>query len=171
MERIKLTGLDHPVLGRLEPHDTLSGVLATSRQLGDVQLEIWVDPDGGPLDDALRLAASTIPKLAELDARCRALIAADLLASYNTDWRFGQVARADGAMEEFEKPELTEAEFAAKLSPTSLQVTGASLIEFWYSDGEMFWGHSVGLTSFTGLALTDVHVQMFGLLPVSWTPA
>ena len=162
MKRIKLTGLDHPVLGRLEPHETLSGILATSRKFGGVQLEIWVDPDDGPLDDALRLAASAMPMLAELDARCRSLIAADLLASYNTGWRFGQIARADGAMEEFEKPALTENEFAAKLSPTSLHITGGSLIEFWYADGEMFWGHSVGLTSFNGLALTDVHVEMFG---------
>jgi len=65
-------------------------------------------------------------------------------------------------MEDFEKSALTEDEFAAKLSPTSLQVTGASLIEFWYSDGEMFWGHGVGLTSFNALALTDVHVEIFG---------
>ena len=65
-------------------------------------------------------------------------------------------------MDEFEKPELTETEFAAKLSPTSFQVTGGGLLDFWYFDGEMFWGHSVGLTSFDGLALTDVHVGMFG---------
>jgi hypothetical protein len=162
MNHIKLAGLDHPVLGRLEPHETLSGVLATFTKLGDVQLAIWVDPDGGPLDDALRLAASAMPALAELDARCRMLISADLLPTYNTGWRFGRAAGADGEMVEFERPLLTEAEFSAKLSPTSFQVTGGSLIEFWYSDGEMFWGHSVGLTSFDGLALTDVYVEMFG---------
>lgn len=159
---MKLTGLDHPILGRLEPHEALSGVLATSKQLGDVQIDVWVDPDGGPLDDVLRLAATAVPVLAELDTRCRALIAADLLPAYNTGWRFGRVARADGAMEEFEKPLLTDVEFAANLSPTSFQVTGARVIDFWYSDGQMFWGHSVGLTSFDGLALTDVYVEMFG---------
>lgn len=162
MKRIKPAGLDHPVLGRLEPHETLSGVLATSKKLGDVELEIWVDSDGGPLDEALTLAANAMPRLAELDARCRTLIAADLLPSYNTEWRFGRVTKADGAMEEFEKPAITETEFAANLSPTSFQVTGGGLIDFWYSDGEMFWGHRVGLTSFDGLALTDVHVGMFG---------
>jgi hypothetical protein len=156
MKRIKLAGLDHPA------HETLPGILATSKMLGDVQFELWISPDGGPLEDALRLAASAMPTLAELDSRCRALIAADLLPSYNTGWRFGQVARADGAMEDFEKPLLTGAEFSAKLSPTTFQVTGGSLIEFWYSDGEMFCGHSVGLTSFDGLALTDVHVEVFG---------
>ena len=31
MQRMKLTGLDHPILGRLEPHEALSGVLATSK--------------------------------------------------------------------------------------------------------------------------------------------
>jgi len=103
-----------------------------------------------------------LPRLAELDASCRTLIAADLLQSYNSEWRFGRVAKADGATEEFEKPALTETELAAKLSPTSFQVTGGGLLGFWYSDGEVFWGHSVGLTSFDGLALTNVLVGMFG---------
>lgn len=111
---------------------------------------------------AVTLAADAISSFAELDVRCRALVAADCLAAYNSDWRFGAVPKADGTMEEFEKPLLTEAQFVSALKPTALEITGASLLALSYEVGEMFWGHWVCVTSFDGLALTDTNVELRG---------
>lgn len=36
------------------------------------------------------------------------------------------------------------------------------MLAFWYADGDMFAGHILCLTSFDGLALTDVNVEMQG---------
>jgi hypothetical protein len=160
--KVRLDALDHPILGRLEPHEELPEVLRSVINVGGAEVEVWVAPDGGPLDAALRLATDAASGLSELDARCRMLIANDSLASYNSGWRFGAVVQADGSTKNFEKPCLNAEQFASTLTPTTLEVTGDNTIALWYSDGDMFWGHSLCLTSFDGLALTDVTVEMLG---------
>ncbi len=159
---VRLDALDHPILGRLEPHEKLSGVLRSVVNVDGAQLEVWVAPDGGPLEAALRLATDAASILSELDARCRMLIANDSLASYNSDWRFGAAVQTDGTTKNFEKPALNEEQFASTLTPTTLEITGANMLAFMYSDGDLFWGHTLCLTSFDGLALTDVTVEMLG---------
>jgi hypothetical protein len=47
-------------------------------------------------------------------------------------------------------------------TPVALEVTGAKLLALSYSAGEMFWGHSVCVTSFDGLTLTDTNVELQG---------
>lgn len=159
---VRLDAIDHPILGRLEPHEELSGVLRSVADVGGAQIEVWIAPDGGPLEAVLGLATEAASMLNELDARCRTLIAIDSLASYNSDWRFGAALQADGTTKNFEKPALNEEQFVSMLTPTTLEITGANMIAFSYSDGDMFWGHSLCLTSFDGLALTDVTVETQG---------
>lgn len=159
---VRLDAIDHPILGRLEPHEKLSGVLRSVADVGGAKIEVWIAPDGGPLEAVLGLATDAASMLNELDARCRTLIANDSLTSYNSDWRSGAALHADGTTKNFEKPALNEEQFASMLTPTTLEITGAKMIAFSYSDGDMFWGHSLCLTSFDGLTLTDVTVEMQG---------
>lgn len=159
---VKLDALDHPILGRLEPHEKLSGVLCSVVNVDGIEVDVWVAPDGGLLAATLRLATDAVSAFSELDARCRKLIANDRLASYNSDWRFGAEVQADGSTKTFEKPLFNEAQFASTLTPTTLEFTGGNTIAFSYSDGGMFWGHCLCLTSFDGLTLTDVTVGMLG---------
>jgi len=159
---VRLDALDHPILGRLDPSEKVSGVLGGSVTVGGTTIDISVDPDGGPLETALALAADAVSMLAQLDVRCRALVVVDFFASYNSDWRFGAVVKADGTTEEFEKPLLTEAQFVSALNPAELEITGAKLLALSYAAGEMFWGHWVCVTSFDGLTLTDTNVELQG---------
>lgn len=159
---VKLNALDHPILGRLEPHEKLSGVLRSVVNMNGADVEVWIVPDGGPLEATLRLATDAASVLSELDARCRKFIANDSLAAYNSDWRFGGEVQADGSTKTFEKPPFNEEQFASMLTPTTLEFTGDNTIALSYSDGDMFWGHCLCLTSFDGLALTDLTVEMLG---------
>jgi hypothetical protein len=108
------------------------------------------------------LAANAVSIISELDARCKVLVATDCLASYNSGWRFGARAQADGSTEEFEKPLLTEEQFISALSLARLYATGTGMLEVSYEVGEMFWGHWVCVSSFDGLALTDTNVELQG---------
>lgn len=154
--------IEHPVLGSLQPDDRFPTSLAGRVAFGSGFVAIRIDPDGTPIDDALALASSAVESLAELDAKCRNLIAEDSLGGYNSDWRFGETINPDGSRTTFEKPKLVKSEFCAKLQFESLEVTGQSTLTFWYGDDDMFWGHSVYVDSFDGIALTDAHVSMFG---------
>lgn len=159
---VRLDVVDHPVLGHLNPSDRVSGVLVGSVTAAELTIGIFVNPDGAPLEPALAFAAAAVSKFAELDARCRALVADDCLTAYNSNWRFGSVAKADGTTERFEKPLLTEPQFVAALTPTEIETTGAELLAVAYAAGDMFWEHSICVTSFDGLTLTDVRVELQG---------
>ena len=68
--------------------------------------------------------------------------------------------RADGTTEQFERSLLTEAQFVAALMPTELETTGTELLAITYAAGEMFWEHSICVTSFDGLSLADARVEL-----------
>jgi hypothetical protein len=114
---VRLDAFDHPILGRLEPCEKVSGVLGGSVTVGGTTIDISVAPDGDPMEAALALAGDAVSMFTELDVRCRALVAVDFLASYNSDWRFGEVGKADGTTEEFEKSLITEAQLVSALTP------------------------------------------------------
>jgi hypothetical protein len=105
---------------------------------------------------------ATVGSIKALDAKSRALIAEDSLEGYNSGWRFGEVTPPNGTTEPFEKPALTAAEFCEKLKLEAVEVTGPNTLIFWYGDDEMFWGHSLYMTSFDGVTMKDTHVSMFG---------
>ena len=154
--------IEHPLLGSLQPDERFPASLAGRIAYGLGFIAIRIDPDGTPMDGALALASSVVESLAELDSKCRSLIAEDSLDGYNSDWRFGETVNPDGSRTPFERPELARSEFCAKLQFESLEVTGQSTLTFWYGDDDMFWGHSLYVASFDGTTFSDTHVAMFG---------
>lgn len=154
--------IEHALLGMLRPDERFPTALVgrVSFRLGFIAIR--VDPDGRPMEEALALASSAIESLAELDSKCRNLIAEESLDGYNSGWRFGETVNPDGSRTPFEKPKLVKAEFCAKLKLESIEVTGESTLTFWYGDDDMFWGHSLYVNSFDGKTFTDTHVSMFG---------
>lgn len=154
--------IEHPLLGSLRSDEQFPASLAGRVAFGSEFIPIRIDPDGAPIEAALALATSAVESFTELDAKCRSLISEDCLNGYNSDWRFGEAVDPEGSRVAFEKPRLTKSEFCAKLKLKSLEVTGPSTLTFWYSDDDMFWGHSLYVESYDGTALTDTHVSMFG---------
>ncbi len=58
-------------------------------------------------------------------------------------------------------PKLTPDVFSSKLTLTAVNVTG-NMLDFFYEDENMFWGHSVIVNSMDGIAFTDTHAEIFG---------
>ena len=59
-------------------------------------------------------------------------------------------------------PQLSEAEFEKKLSLNAVNVTGDRMIDFFYDDERMFWGHSVVVNSLNGIDFSEARAELFG---------
>jgi len=160
--RVPVNPVEHPILGALTPDKTHPHTLVGQVAYGEGFIAVQISPDNKSMDAALSLMADAVSSLADLDEKCRRLIATDSLEGYNTRWRFGQRALTNGAFENFEKPLLSEKEFRANLQFQSVEATGDSLLTLWYGDNDMFWGHGLYVDSFDGVQFKDTHVSMFG---------
>jgi hypothetical protein len=161
-KRPRATAIEHPILGSLVPHKLMPESLSGRLKYGQYQVDLVVSPDDSTIEVALELATSLIERLEALDLKCRRLIAEEFLESYNSHWRFGEVAHQDGTFKAFEKPHLTTAQFCENLKISSIQASGCSLLVFYYDDSDMFWGHTLEAISFDGIAFEDTHVSMAG---------
>jgi hypothetical protein len=156
------TSMEHPVLGSLSPHKMFPESLSGRLKYGPNQIDLLVSPDYKGIEVALELAVALAESLQHLDLKCKSLIADESLGGYNSGWRFGEVAQLDGTLKSFEKPFLTREEFCNNLKLESIEASGDSMLIFWYGDGDMFWGHSLEVTSFDGVAFKDTYVSMAG---------
>lgn len=104
----------------------------------------------GSLDDLpeLELQAITLfNKQNEWDQKFRKKIANDLLQLKNESW-----------IEEDENP-LTEIEFQGRINLENLQIYENGDFQAWYSDGDIFWGHSISLDGNLNGRLDDAGLQ------------
>ena len=151
-----------PILGLLQPSrdlaDTLEGTIAISGE--DVLLTIALD--GCKLADCLLLARDFVADAEALTASARAAAAHDQLENYNENWRTYGIYNEDGTTGDVTNPILNADQFANRLNLTGVNVSGSSLLEFCFSDGGLFAGHSVFVTVFDGLSFTKVSVDLFG---------
>ena len=86
----------------------------------------------------------------------------DLREGYNDGWNEYDEAQDDGSFKMVSNPKLSEAEFEAKLTLNAVNVTGDGMIDFFYDDQRMFWGHSVFVNSLNGTDLSEARAEMFG---------
>lgn len=135
-------------------HTALAGVSRTSVGYEGVisalgrDVKISIDLDGCTEQATLDLAVEVVAHLPLLDEKCRNLIADEFLASYNDNWRIGEV--------------LGRHEFCERLELSSVGITGDQTSDIWYECGNLFGGHSLYVTAFDGHSFDDTHVQMFG---------
>lgn len=115
----------------------------------------WIDNEidlllSGTLDDLpeLELQAITLfNKQNEWDQKFRNKITSDLLELKNESW-----------IEEDENP-LTEIEFQGRIKLENLQIHNNGDFQAWYSDGDIFWGHSISLDGNLNGQLDDAGLQ------------
>ena len=67
--------------------------------------------------------------------------AADQLLDQANDWAQDAAENEDG---EYEK--ITREQFMERLELDAVQISADGRFEFWFNDGEMFWGHSIHVT-------------------------
>lgn len=70
------------------------------------------------------------------DARVRACAAKELVSLAN-DWA------QDGAQEGEDVEEVTQEQFVERMELDSIQVKEDGSFEFWFSDGDLLWGHAI----------------------------
>ena len=78
--------------------------------------------------EVLQRAKALLSGAADWDERIRAYAADDLLASAN-DWA--------------EDEEITREQFIQRMELESIEIRADGSFEFWFADGDMFYGHSI----------------------------
>ena len=86
--------------------------------------------------DCAANARTLLASAAEWDRRVREYAADDLLDSAN-DWA------QDTGDEDEEPEEITRKGFMERMELESIEITGNGGFTFWFSDGDMFYGHSI----------------------------
>jgi hypothetical protein len=67
----------------------------------------------------------------------------------------------DGTLKPVSNPELTFDEFSSKLTLLAVNVTG-NILDFFYDDENMFWGHTVVVSWMDGIAFTKTYTEISG---------
>lgn len=150
--------MKHQILGDItqEEGDGVARVLYRGQTI-----DIRIIADEIPYDATIDVASSVFKDLAKIDARAKQIAARELTDTYNSGWNEYDEAQEDGTLKAVSNPKLTQEEFANKLRLNAINVTG-SMIDLFYDDEGMFWGHSVIVTSMDGTEFTDTHARIFG---------
>lgn len=151
--------IDHPILGRVtrDQDHGLAKIIFGSRSI-----EVQIIPDDQTFDTTLALAATVVVGLNTFDEIAKRIIVAELRTSYNNGWNEYDEAQADGTLKAVVNPQLSEEEFVGKFSLRAINVTGNDVVDFFYDDSGLFWGHSVIVTSDRGADFSDAYSQLFG---------
>jgi hypothetical protein len=154
--------MKHHILGQVEksdghPFDAVAMIWHGSRDI-----KVGITRDDQPLETTLKLAAEVVSRLAELDKLAKRVAARDLRETYNNGWNEYDEVQDDGSFKRVSNPQLSEARFEAKLSLNAVNVTGNRVIEFFYDDERMFWGHSVVVSSLKGTDFSEAWAEIFG---------
>lgn len=154
--------MKHDILGEIQrpAGDVFDGVPTIRHGQRDIKIQMSCDDQ--PLEITLELAAEVVRCLPELDKIAKQIAVADLRETYNHGWNEYDEIQEDGSLKAVSNPQLSEAEFEAKLSLNAVNVTGDRMIDFFYEDEGMFWGHSVVVNSLKGVDLSEAHAELFG---------
>src|SRR5262249_52030960 len=126
------------------------------------EIKVQMSRDDQPFETTMSLAAEVVRHLPELDKLAKRVAVADLRETYNNGWNEYDEVQEDGTLEAVSNPQLSEGEFEGKLSLTAIVVTGDRMIDFFYDDERMFWGHSIVVNSRNGIDFSKAHAELFG---------
>lgn len=154
--------MKHDILGEVEESDGHPFDAVAMIRHGSRDIRIGISCDDEPLEATMNLAAEVVRRLAELDKAVRRIVSRDLRATYNSGWNEYDEAQEDGSFKRVSNPQLSEAEFEAKLLLNAVHVSGDQIVEFFYDDEEMFWGHLVCVCSLNGIDFSEAYAQLAG---------
>jgi len=151
--------MNHPTLGRLErKDDCFEGEL----QLDGNKIGLSIELDAAPQDKVLKFSESVVTSIECLEEKAKSVINRDLLETYNSAWKEYDEVQEDGSTKTVINPELNSEQFVSHFELDSISICGADCVEFWFKPNNLFWGHSVFVTSFDGVEFGDANAQMFG---------
>ena len=91
-------------------------------------------------DACVERAKALVAGQKDWDQRVRAF-AADQLLDQANDWEQDSAGNEDR-----EPEEITREQFMERMELDAIQISADGHFEFWFNDGEMFWGHSIHVT-------------------------
>ena len=133
-ELLKPISVQDPVLGLVEFDRTLEWYQATVHWCG-TKIELHINAKPAELAGCIAFAHELLRDEAEWHERALARIVADLLSLKNESW-----------LGEDESP-VTAEEFRQRLQIESLGISPEGEVDFWFRDGDLFWGHAVGVSA------------------------
>jgi hypothetical protein len=154
--------MKHDILGEITQSDCDPFDAAATIQHGSRDVQISMNCDDQSIEATLNYATEVVRRLAELDNLAKLVAVADLREIYNNAWNEYDEGQEDGSFKTISNPQLSEAEFAAKLSLTDVHVSGNQAIDFYYDDENMFWGHAIVVNSPNGMNLQEAWAELFG---------
>jgi hypothetical protein len=154
--------MKHDILGEVEQSDGHPFDAVAMIRHGSRDIKVGIIRDDQLLETTLKLAAEMVSRLSELDKLAKRVATTDLRETYNNGWNEYDEAQEDGTLKTLSNPQLSEAEFEAKLSLTAVNVTGDQMIDFYYDDERMFWGHSIVVNSLNGVDFSAAYAEIFG---------
>jgi len=154
--------MQHEILGAIKPSDAFQGDGIATIEHESRKIQIHISPDGEHFKTTLKLAEGVVTRLKELDRTAKRIIVRDLRDCYNGGWNEYQVAQEDGSVKTVRNPQLSERDFETKFSLIEAEVVGKRMIDFIYEDSGLFWGHSVIVTSLSGIDFSDAEAELFG---------
>jgi hypothetical protein len=154
--------MKHEILGEVQQSDGHPFDAVAIIRHGSRDIKVGIIRDDQPSETTLKLAAEVVSRLAELDELAKKIAVRDLRDGYNNGWNDYDEAQEDGSLKTVINPQLSEAEFEAKLTLNAVNVTGDRMIDFFYDDERMFWGHSVFVNSLNGTDFSEARGEIFG---------
>lgn len=154
--------MQHPILGEVKqsechPFDAVAVIRHASRDI-----EVGIAYDDQPPETTLHLAAEVAGRVEYLDKLAKGIAVADLCDTYNSGWNEYDEVQEDGSLKLVTNPQLTKAEFEAKLSLRAINITGNQIVDFFYDEDSMFWGHRVVVSSLSGTDFCEARAELFG---------
>jgi hypothetical protein len=153
--------MQHNILGEITCEIDTGDWIATIHHRSRT-LEVRLSPDDQAFETTLQLATEVVCRLDELDRAAKRVAVASLRGNYNSGWNEYDEVQEDGSLKTVSNPQLSEAEFEKKLSLSGINVTGDRMLDFFYDNERMFWGHSIVVNSLNGIDFSDAHAELFG---------
>lgn len=136
------------VLENLEIDERIENSYKGSFTFKGREVRIHLDPDGESFEETLALARKFLSSLEVYDKKARSYVVETSLNSYNENWR------------EEDEPILTAEEFDKNLQLDGINFLSTDSVDFFYSENNMFGGHSLIPQVFDGENFE--YLQMYG---------
>jgi len=126
--------MEHPLLGHLEYEEDLNWYTAkvtVDGRTADLRIHCGSRTDSHSEPPALAHAVRFVATIDRLCQTAKECAVRDLLGLKNDDWRGD------------DEPEVDVGEFKRLMEIEGIVVHGDGSAEFYYQDGDLFWGHAI----------------------------